>query len=87
MSLIVTLGVWTGKGHQIWKYMTDVERAYLLRNESGSQTKMRTIGNGIFIKKTSNQENNRETFIADSGATSHMVKLEENMKNLNDSET
>ena len=29
----------------------------------------------LFIAKTSNQEHDRETFIADSGATSHMVNL------------
>ena len=40
-----------------------------------------------FIVNTSRQEHDRETFIADSGTTSHKVNLEENMTNLRDSET
>ena len=35
----------------------------------------------------SNQKHDSETFIADSGATSHILNLEENMKNLKDAKT
>ena len=41
----------------------------------------------LFIMKTSNQDHDGEKLIADSGATSHMVNLEENMTNLKDSKT
>ena len=41
----------------------------------------------LYIAKTSNQEHDSEIFIADSGATSHMVNLENNMTNLKDTET
>ena len=41
----------------------------------------------LFIWKTSNQNYDSETFIADSGATSHMLNPEENTKNRKDKET
>ena len=41
----------------------------------------------MFIAKTSNQDHDSETFITDSGATSYIVNLEENMTNLKDAET
>ena len=45
------------------------------------------ICNKLFITKISNQEHDSKTFIADSGATPHMVNSEENMTNLNNAET
>ena len=45
------------------------------------------IYNELFIVRKSNQEHDSEIFIMDSGATSHMVYLEENMTNLNDYKT
>ena len=41
----------------------------------------------IFIAKISKQEHDSETFILDSGATSHMVNTEENITNLTIAET
>ena len=41
----------------------------------------------MFIAKTSNQEHDSKIFIADSGATAHMVNSEENMTNLKDAKT
>ena len=40
----------------------------------------------LFITKTSNQEHDKEIFIMDSGATSHLINSEENMTNHKDSE-
>ena len=34
-----------------------------------------------YLLKTQNQDHDRETFIADFGATSHMVNTEENVAN------
>ena len=45
------------------------------------------IDKKLFIIKKPNQDHEGETFIADSGAISHMVNSEENMANLNNSET
>ena len=45
------------------------------------------IYNKTVIAETSKQEHIIETFIADSGAMSHMVNLEENMTNFRDAET
>ena len=44
------------------------------------------IYNKLFIAKTSNQEHDKENFIADFVATSHMVNSEENMTNLKNNE-
>ena len=45
------------------------------------------IYNEPFMKKKPNQEHYSETFIAESGATSHMVNPEEKMMNLKDAKT
>ena len=41
----------------------------------------------MFIAKKPNQEQDSEIFIMDSGATSQMVNLEDNMTNLKETET
>ena len=45
------------------------------------------VYNELFITKISNKEHDREIFIADSGAMSHMVNSEENITNLKNAET
>ena len=60
------------------------------RKKTGKSAKKSTeeiIYEKLLIVKTSNQNYDRETFIVDSVATSHIIKLEENMMNLKDAET
>ena len=55
-----------------------------VEKESANNVTEDVVYNELFIAKTSNQGHASETFIPDSGATSHMVNLEENMTNLKD---
>ena len=50
-NLITTLGRWTGKSHQLWKYMLDEEKMYLLRTIDGHQKKHRRMGNVTYEKE------------------------------------
>ena len=53
---------------------------------SENNVKEDAVYDELFIAKTSNQEHDSETFIADYGATSHMLNLEENTTNLKDAQ-
>ena len=49
--LITTLGKWTGKSHQLWKYMVQEDKMYLLRTIDGIQTKHCRSGTMDYQKK------------------------------------
>ena len=55
-----------------------------VEKESTNNVTEDVIYGELFIVKTSNQELDRETCIADSGATSHIVNTEEKITNLED---
>ena len=58
-----------------------------VEQESAKKATEDVIYNKLFIRKNVNPNQDSKTFIADSGATSHVLNLKENMKNLKNTKT